>query len=164
MRKIALLLVAAVFVIGIQSCSTEEIGIEEETNQELLDLQKRGSLGGTFSVRPLYVYYPANFTAQDRLNFKDSLEKMVFGSILAYTNHDCPNVDIWYVSGDILIEKPGKSILEADKGIPDDSDEIEDDPIINPDGPYYAKLVTNNEIIDAQNFCSIVNQIILYQQ
>lgn len=113
MKKITLLLVAAVFAIGIQSCSTddkpEQIGdvIPENAlnSNELFGKQNSlskalgsGNIDATCFTK-IYVVFPKNSTAQDRMDYlefsqgKKGTYSIIFASTVAY----CAGIYEWYV-------------------------------------------------------------------
>ncbi|WP_299244993.1 hypothetical protein [uncultured Aquimarina sp.] len=100
MKKITLLLVAAVFAIGIQSCSTDEIGIEEETKQELSSkkLTSNNLLEGPTSYCPIFVVFTDAISPseRDQIRFLHKISEVGFGDF-TYTTTECYNVEIWNV-------------------------------------------------------------------
>ncbi|WP_299439697.1 hypothetical protein [uncultured Aquimarina sp.] len=94
MKKIALLLVAAVFVIGMQSCSTEENVLEEEVQQTQEENLSK------FNFTPhcnFFVRYPVDWTQQDRDDFHTWARENMFSSILVLFEDGCYEVDEWRV-------------------------------------------------------------------
>ncbi|MFD2561662.1 hypothetical protein [Aquimarina rubra] len=94
MKKITLLLVAAVFAIGIQSCSTEENVLEREVQQTQEENASK------FNFTPhcnFFVRYPADWTQQDRDDFHTWARENMFSSILVLFEDDCYEVDEWRV-------------------------------------------------------------------
>ncbi|WP_298546760.1 hypothetical protein [uncultured Aquimarina sp.] len=160
MKKITLLLVAAVFAIGIQSCSTDEIGIEEETIIEENSLSKRQSIiiinndipDGP--IRRVYLYYPPDLSLQDRLDYFEYFKENILHITFRYLNDGCENVDVF---DGIIIDgnpKPGGIIVTASNDINDEDYE----PEFKEDGDIISfKYKSGPELINLENFCDIIN-------
>jgi len=108
MKKITLLLVATVFVIGIQSCSTEDNVFEEETQglpenvvsaDELLGRELDGAkFGQTIRYVKAYVVYGESLEYSDRIGVLEYFRDHVFSEVFALTiDNGCQDVDTWYV-------------------------------------------------------------------
>ncbi|WP_027392305.1 hypothetical protein [Aquimarina latercula] len=95
MKKITLLLVAAVFVIGIQSCSTEETSIIEEEVQQTLE--ENDSKFNWVPHCNFFVRYPVDWTQEDRDDFHIWARENWFSSILVLFEDGCYAVDEWRV-------------------------------------------------------------------
>ena len=99
MKKITLLLVAAVFAIGIQSCSTEETVLEEEVQiNQIENVEKIPFLEGC----NFFVRYPRHWTPEDREDFITYATENIFSSVFVFYEDDCYEVDEWRVPCDEL--------------------------------------------------------------
>ncbi|GAA4274434.1 hypothetical protein U6A24_15795 [Aquimarina gracilis] len=110
MKKLALLILATIFVIGIQGCSTNE---EETTSTQ----QENSIPDYVFSAdyllgnknlppRPqnknlcferIFVVFPSNSTDLDNLDYLERARRSMFSEILAATIPYCDDVYEWYV-------------------------------------------------------------------
>ncbi|MGY3795060.1 hypothetical protein [Aquimarina sp. 433] len=96
MKKITLLLVAAVFAIGIQSCSTEEeVLLEEKVNPK----EQQKSLIGLpkLSQNYMYVFFSESISEDKRLELKNLLRKRVYSTLLTYLDKSCSEMETWDV-------------------------------------------------------------------
>lgn len=101
MKKITLLLVAAVMAIGIQSCSTEENILEDQVEQTVTENDAK-LLGGNFCA--FFVRFPADWTQQDREDFHAYATQELFTHILRLYDQDCYKIEEWRVPCDQLYD------------------------------------------------------------
>ncbi len=116
MKKTALLCIAAILVIGIQSCSIEEQ--EEIAPQNLSTTKKVLNKGFTHPLllckKTIYVNFGTlSFTA--RAKFREDAKRRWFNSIIVQES-SCPSVEIWLV--------PCERIYYGD-GVPKNDEEEE---------------------------------------
>ncbi|MCK8522689.1 hypothetical protein M0D21_13980 [Aquimarina sp. D1M17] len=112
MKKITLLLVVAVFTIGIQSCSTKEEVYNEKSeniipddflnaddlidNQSLLKASPESSNTSSCFTK-IYVVFPKYSTIEDHIDYTIFARKFKFSSIMYSTFPYCNDVYEWYV-------------------------------------------------------------------
>ncbi len=115
MKKSALFILAAIFVIGIQSCSTD---LQEEISPENLTITKQESQINKNSILQCteYVYiYFGDMSADRRNRFYDLAEQHWFGiGNINIVPSSCPEVEIWNVPC-FVIPRPKKD--ERDKAV-----------------------------------------------
>ncbi|WP_299314140.1 hypothetical protein [uncultured Aquimarina sp.] len=97
MKKITLLLVAAVFAIGIQSCSTDEIGIEEETLQENPAMKRSDIISNGLCPDCIIVLFPNQTPENQRNKFRNLMKSIIFESILIDHTKSCGIKETWIV-------------------------------------------------------------------
>ncbi|MBW1297467.1 hypothetical protein [Aquimarina litoralis] len=113
MKKIALLLVAAVFAIGIQSCSTEEdVLIEESLLKEKFSIPENAVHFGEKSISKspdtieyyvrLFVRYPFGTGIQEQLNHAATVGTQHFDDFYVVMLNGCPYINEWYIK----VKKP----------------------------------------------------------
>ncbi|WP_343914695.1 hypothetical protein [Aquimarina litoralis] len=124
MKKVLLLIVAAVFVIGIQSCSTEENILEDQLEQTVTENDAKFP-GGNFCA--FFVRFPADWTQQDREDFHAYATQEWFTHILRLYDQDCYNVEEWRVPCDQLY-KIIRTDSVTNNATDADSKASEDDP------------------------------------
>ncbi|WP_299884845.1 hypothetical protein [uncultured Lacinutrix sp.] len=126
MKKIALLFLITILVVGIQSCSKEETSIKEV---ELLD---QDGLNATELERnpdafcKVFVRYATYTDAFDRMAFLNWARQYRFSLILANTNTGCEFVEEWYVPCDELRLPPrnrGSVVIDGGKTVSDGTDD-----------------------------------------
>ena len=98
MKKSALLILAAIFVIGIQSCSTD---LQEEISPENLTITKLGSgnnrINTVVCTELVYVYF-GNMPSSERNDFrKIAEEEWLQGDSIFLIPSICPDIEIWEV-------------------------------------------------------------------
>ncbi len=101
MKKSALLILAAIFVIGIQSCSTD---LQEEISPENLDpiedsLQKNGTLTLPGCTKTLYIDY-GNLDSYERKEFASLAKEKWFDNKVIVETTRCHSIEIWRVPCD----------------------------------------------------------------
>ncbi|WP_299899925.1 hypothetical protein [uncultured Aquimarina sp.] len=109
MKKITLLLVAAVFAIGIQSCSTEKEfvyqgdKIPEDAIKFTNNIgQKNLNGNATTPFKKLLVYYPDGASFEDNMDYVESSLKTTFSTIFVGVQQQCGTIYEWYVPIDEL--------------------------------------------------------------
>ncbi|WP_299257131.1 hypothetical protein [uncultured Aquimarina sp.] len=162
MKKIKLLVVAAVFTIGIQSCSTDEIGIEEENIIEENGLSKRQSIIINNNdnnipdgpIRKVYLYYPPDMSFQDRLDYFEYFRENVLFITFIQLNDGCENVDFFL---GILRDEAPKPEVVVVRASNDVNEDVPDFTEGSDTFPFDSK--SNPELIGLENFCAIINRI-----
>ena len=118
MKKSALLILAAIFVIGIQSCSTDE---HEEISPENLTITKAESSNnkiGTFQCREYVYVYFGNMSSTERNNFLKNAEVEWFDGDQIFTvPSSCPDIEIWHVPCDRIASGGPKNTEDDDEAI-----------------------------------------------
>ncbi|WP_299257127.1 hypothetical protein [uncultured Aquimarina sp.] len=116
MKKITLLVVTAVFAIGIQSCSTDEIGIEEVTLQELLSkkLTSNNSLEGPTSYCKIFAVFPSTTSSNERdvIRFQHMNSTESFG-FFTFKATECQFIEIWRVDCSKIPREYGDGTVEG---------------------------------------------------
>lgn len=158
MKKITLLLVAAVFAIGIQSCSTEEIGIEEETIIEENSLSKRQSIIINNDIpdgpiRRVYLYYPPDLSLQDRLDYFEYFKENVLHITFRYLNDGCENVDVF--DGIFRDENPKPDPVRVDASTNTNDEDVPN--FVEDNYTISSGSKSNLTIITLENFCEVIN-------
>ncbi|WP_299609330.1 hypothetical protein [uncultured Aquimarina sp.] len=113
MKKITLLLIVAVFVIGIQSCSTEqeEVLLEEsptkvknnipENAVHFRSKSKKGidilPIGEIDWYTSFFVRHPIGTTYQQRVSHADNIGTQIFDDFYVVFDNGCDYVDEWFV-------------------------------------------------------------------
>ncbi|WP_298312401.1 hypothetical protein [uncultured Aquimarina sp.] len=162
MKKITLLLVAAVFAIGIQSCSTDEIGIEEEALQENLVMKRFNTLLNPLQhddipdgpIRKVFLYYPPDMSLQDRLDYFEYFKENVLFITLTHLNDGCENVDFFLGVLRDEAPKPDVVVVRASNDVNEDVPDFTED-----SDTFSFDSKSNPELIDLENFCTIINSI-----
>ncbi|MBQ4805674.1 hypothetical protein J8L88_22620 [Aquimarina sp. MMG015] len=111
MKKITLLLVAAVFAIGIQSCSTEEVN---DTSEDLLlenvelqskneesnknQQQKQISYESKSCDNCVNVIFPIGTTQSQKNYFRNLMKEIIFETITIDYSNSCGIKETWIVS------------------------------------------------------------------
>ncbi|WP_299210941.1 hypothetical protein [uncultured Aquimarina sp.] len=121
MKKITLLLVAAVFAIGIQSCSTDEIGIEEENliKQENVEMKATFNTLNADCEDCMSVFYSESMNFEE-ISESRSLMRLNVLSTLAALNgntNSCGYNEEWVYEGynRRLLNESGVIITEEKK-------------------------------------------------
>ncbi|WP_405207728.1 hypothetical protein [Aquimarina sp. LLG6339-5] len=175
MKKITLLLVAAVFAIGIQSCSTEEeVFIEESALIKKANTIPENAIhfgAKSFNKGPeppkykrIFVRYLVGTSYQYRLNFTNTQGPQIFDDFYVVMNNGCDYVDEWYVRcdtcGGIGTEGEKTTVVNNNNLSSEDGEDTSNDDLIDNsdlyqscfDVPVISLLINNN-----QNPCGICN-------
>ncbi|AXT50794.1 hypothetical protein D1818_08105 [Aquimarina sp. BL5] len=163
MKKITLLLVAAVFAIGIQSCSTDEIGIEEEALQENPEMKFNNMIEGPTSYCDLFVMYPSTMSSYDRdvFRFQHINTTESFGNF-TYVTTECSDIEIWNVDCSKIPTQYNGNSVEGSTAVyqgknPEDSavDDDDNSPIDSSNPSNYIYLEGN--IMDCNTILQLIN-------
>ncbi|WP_378183690.1 hypothetical protein [Aquimarina sp. SS2-1] len=109
MKKITLLLVAAVFAIGIQSCSTEEeVFIEESVIKKENNIPENAVHFGSKNIakvpekfyKRIFVRYPRGTSYQERVDHATEVGSQIFDDFYVVFDNGCAYVDEWFLRCD----------------------------------------------------------------
>ncbi|WP_131248841.1 hypothetical protein [Aquimarina atlantica] len=155
MKKIALLCLAVVFVIGIQSCSKDELPLEK---QEDIITNKLSTIGPgiEFCSKKIYVRYDTFRSHSYKQKIAGIARKHWFRYVLT-AETSCPYVDIWYIPCDQAPSPPkneNEAVLDAESsatigegGAPPPPDISENPVYDNDDTTNYNNLCNPDLII-----------------
>ncbi len=171
MKKIALLILTAVFVIGIQSCSKEDEVINQQEqqgdviaenaisadvllkNSNIYSKNLRLNENAPSCYRKILVVFPDFADSQDHLDYLEYARKVRFSSIFAITTpKNCTTrIYEWYVPCNEIPKnyctiKCGLREIPKTEGtatIPADKDRLNDN---NEEDPVCEKCLTNSNI------------------
>jgi len=110
MKKIVLLLVAAVFVIGMQSCSTDDKTnfAGDQIPENAIKMTRNGEQKGLGTISPcfkkIFVVYRSGSNDQDNLDYVSTSLKFKYSTIWSVNTPYCTNIYEWYVPCDELPE------------------------------------------------------------
>ncbi|WP_299185761.1 hypothetical protein [uncultured Aquimarina sp.] len=106
MKKITLILVAAIFAIGTQSCSTDDKTnfIGDQIPENAIKMTRNSEQKSLNAISPcfekIFVVYPAGSNDQDNLNYVSKSLKFKFSIIWSISTPYCENIYEWYVPCD----------------------------------------------------------------
>ena len=115
MKKSALFILAAIFVIGIQSCTTdeqEEISPENFTTEKNI-LQKLGNPGLSDCFKTIFIDY-GNLSPKHRDDFKRLASYQWYDDKVFIQPTHCHSVEAWIVPCDLLKTYTAKNDEEKD--------------------------------------------------
>lgn len=100
MKKIKLLVVLAILVVGIQGCSTEET-TENSIESAIADQQKiiltNGSGSDVTCWKKIYVRFPKNWGPEEHTAFFNYARDYMFEAVLYVISDNCETVKTWRV-------------------------------------------------------------------
>ena len=124
MKKSALLILAAIFVIGIQSCSTdlqEEISPENfSTTKDIIE--KNNFPGFSDCFKTIYIDY-GNMGLGNRADFKELAAEKWFDYNVLIKITNCPSVEAWTVPCELIDQYRNSTRNDEEKEIVIDAEE-----------------------------------------
>ncbi|WP_152538323.1 hypothetical protein [Aquimarina megaterium] len=151
MKKIALLCLAVVFVIGIQSCSKDELPLEKQEDV-IIDKLTTGGPEIEFCSNKIYVRYGVSRSNNYKREFASIGRKHWFRYVLV-AETDCPSIDIWYIPCDQAPSPPkneNEAVLDAESSATIGEGGAPPPPDIS-ENPVYD----NNDTTNYNNLCNL---------
>jgi len=105
MKKITLLLIAAIFAVGIQGCSTDDktTNVGDEIPENAIKMTRNSeqkALNGFSCFKKIYVIYQSsNLGSFEEVNmdYVQSSLKTTYSTVFSIKNPSCPDIYEWYV-------------------------------------------------------------------
>jgi len=97
MKKITLLIIAAIFAVGIQGCSKDDNVFEGEkvTNTEVDGKNLLIPIDQPETI--LTVFYPKDMPESKRNSFRNQMRGQIFSTLLIYGNNSCGTKETWSI-------------------------------------------------------------------
>ncbi|GAA0733124.1 hypothetical protein GCM10009430_47010 [Aquimarina litoralis] len=163
MKKITLLLVAAIFAIGIQGCSTEEEILVEENTMDVTDAQQKNRFDMYAEWEDkVFVFYSESLSNTQKNAVRNLMKQNVYSTLTNVPSNACFNREMWDVkSHDKNLFSASGLILPKQANVTEVMDENEEDETVIIDHlnkQYYnqvSKIIIGNFKIVQYNSVNI---------